>query len=46
MKVQWQVIDVRELAFGSGIPTGIDAMIPIERNWKQRTPMTPIYEAI
>ena len=23
-------IDVRELAFGSGIPTGINAMIPIE----------------
>lgn len=39
-------IDVRELAFGSGIPAGIDAMIPIERNWKQRTSKTPIYEAI
>jgi 5-methylcytosine-specific restriction enzyme subunit McrC len=39
-------VDVRELAFGSGIPTGVDAMIPIERNWKQRTSMTPIYEAI
>jgi 5-methylcytosine-specific restriction enzyme subunit McrC len=39
-------VDVRELAFGSGIPAGIDAMIPIERNWKQRTSKTPIYEAI
>ncbi|SNT73388.1 McrC family protein [Paracoccus seriniphilus] len=25
-------VDVRELAFGSGIPTSIDAIIPIERN--------------
>jgi 5-methylcytosine-specific restriction enzyme subunit McrC len=39
-------VDVRELAFGSGILAGIDAMIPIERNWKQRTSTTPIYEAI
>ena len=39
-------VDVRELAFGSGIPAGIDAMIPVERNWKQRTSTTPIYEAI
>ena len=29
-------IDIRELAFGSGIPAGIDAMIPIEAHWKQR----------
>ncbi|SET87850.1 McrC family protein [Oceanicella actignis] len=39
-------VDVRELAFGSGIPAGIDAMIPVERNWKQRTSTTPIFEAI
>ena len=39
-------VDVRELALGSGIPTGIDAMIPIERNWKQRTSATPVYEGI
>lgn len=39
-------IDVRELAFGSGIPDGIDAMIPIERHWKQRSSQAPIYEAI
>lgn len=39
-------VDVRELAFGSGIPAGIDAMIPIERNWKRRSSQTPIYEAI
>ncbi|MCI5076814.1 MAG: McrC family protein [Oricola sp.] len=39
-------VDVRELAFGSGIPAGIDAMIPIEWNWKQRTSTTTICEAI
>lgn len=39
-------VDVRELAFGNGIPAGVDAMIPIERNWKQRTSTTPIFEAI
>lgn len=39
-------VDVRELAFGTGIPVGIDAMIPSERNWKQRSSQTPIYEAI
>lgn len=38
-------VDVRELAFGSGIPTGIDGMIPIERHWKQRSSQTPIYAA-
>ena len=37
-------IDVRELAFGSGIPSGIDAVIPIERHWKQRSSQAPIYE--
>ena len=37
-------VDVRELAFGTGIPVGIDAMIPSERNWKQRSSQTPIYE--
>lgn len=40
------VVDVRELAFGSGIPAGIDGMIPIERHWKQRSSQTPVYEAI
>ena len=39
-------IDIRELAFGSGIPAGIDAMIPIEAHWKQRSSQAPIYEAI
>ncbi|WP_101341900.1 McrC family protein [Cereibacter azotoformans] len=39
-------IDVRELAFGSGIPAGIDAMIPIEPHWKQRSSQAPTYEAI
>jgi len=39
-------IDVRELAFGNGIPAGIDGMIPMERHWKQRSSQPPIYEAI
>jgi 5-methylcytosine-specific restriction enzyme subunit McrC len=39
-------IDVRELAFSSGIPAGIEAMIPIERHWKQRSSQAPIYEAV
>src|SRR6056297_2461027 len=39
-------INVRELAFGSEIPVGIDAMIPIEPRWKQRSFLAPIYEAI
>jgi len=39
-------VDVRELATGSGIPAGIDAMIPIEPHWKQRSSQAPIYEAI
>lgn len=39
-------VDVRELAFGSGIPAGIDAMIPSEQNWKLRSPEIPAYAAI
>lgn len=39
-------VDVRELAFGSGIPAGIDAVIPIERHWKQRSSQAPIHAAI
>lgn len=39
-------IDVRELAFGSGIPAGIGAIIPIELHWKQRSSQAPIYEGI
>lgn len=39
-------IDVRELAFGSGIPAGIGAIIPIEPHWKQRSSQAPIYEGI
>lgn len=39
-------IDVRELAFGSGFPAGIDAMIPIEPHWTQRSSQAPIYEAV
>lgn len=29
-----------------GIPAGIDAMIPIEPHWKQRSSQAPIYEAV
>jgi 5-methylcytosine-specific restriction enzyme subunit McrC len=39
-------VDVRERAFGSGIPVGIDGMIPMERHWKQRSSQAPIYAAI
>lgn len=39
-------IDVRELAFGSGIPAGIDAIIPIEPHWKQRSSQAPLHEAV
>ncbi|UIJ72369.1 McrC family protein [Aurantimonas sp. HBX-1] len=38
-------VDVRELAFGSGIPAGINGMIPIERHWKQRISQAQNYEA-
>ena len=38
-------IDVRELAFGSGIPAGIDGIIPIERHWEQGSSLAPLYEA-
>ena len=38
--------DVRELAFGSGAPAGLEGMILIERHWKQRSSQTPVYEAI
>ncbi len=39
-------VDVRELAFGRGIPAGIDGMIPMERHWKQPSSLAPVYEAI
>jgi 5-methylcytosine-specific restriction enzyme subunit McrC len=39
-------VDVRELAFGSGIPAGIDGMIPIEPHWKQRASQTAIHAPI
>jgi len=39
-------VDVRELSTGSGIPAGIEAMIPIERHWKQRSSLAPIHAAI
>lgn len=39
-------VDVRELAFGSGIPAGIDGIIRLDRYWKQSSSLVPIYEAI
>lgn len=39
-------VDVRELAFGNGIPTGIDGMMPVRRHWKQRSSQEPIYEEV
>jgi len=39
-------VDVRELAFGGGIPVGIDGMIPIERHWRHHSSQAPFYEAI
>ena len=39
-------VDVRELAFGSGIPAGMDGIIPINRDWGQRSSQAPVYEAI
>ena len=39
-------VDVRELAFGSGIPAGIDGIIRFDRYWKQSSSLVPIYEAI
>lgn len=37
-------VDIRELAAASGIPTGIDGMIPTERDFKHRSSRAPIYE--
>jgi len=39
-------VDVLEHAFGTGIPVGIDAMIPIEPHWKHRSSQALIYEAL
>ena len=39
-------VDVRELAFGSGIPAGIDDIISMERHLKQRSSQVAIYEAV
>ena len=39
-------VDVRELAFGSGLPAGLAKMIPIERHWKQTPSPAEIYEAV
>ncbi len=34
-------VDVRELAFGSGIPAGMDGIIPINRDWRKRSSQAP-----
>lgn len=39
-------VDVHELAFGSGVPSGLESMIPYERPWKQRSSADPIFAAI
>lgn len=39
-------VDVRKLAFGSGVPAVIDGMIPIDQHRKQRSSQAPIYEAV
>ena len=39
-------VDLRELALGSGVRTGIGTMIPIERHWNRRSSQTPVYETI
>jgi 5-methylcytosine-specific restriction enzyme subunit McrC len=36
-------IDVRDLAFGSGVPEGFDAIIPYLRGRKQTFPPLPIF---
>jgi 5-methylcytosine-specific restriction enzyme subunit McrC len=38
-------VDVRELAFGNGVPTGMDGIIPTNRHWEQRSSQAPVYEA-
>lgn len=45
-KLEVVAVDVRELAFGNGIPPGIDGMLPTERHWEQRSSQAPIYEAV
>ncbi len=45
-KLEVVAVDVRELASGRGISAGIDVMIPIDRHWKQRSSLAPIYEAV
>ncbi len=45
-KLEVIVVDVRELTSGSGMPAGVDGMIPIEHHWKQRSSQTAIHAAI
>jgi len=42
-KLDIDAVYVRDLAFGGGLPAGIDGLIPIERHWKQRSSQAPIY---
>lgn len=39
-------VDVRELAFDSGIPAGLAGMIPNDQQWKQTPSPAAIYEAV
>lgn len=39
-------VDVRELAFGSGVPAGMDGMIPLAGHRKQDASRLLIYEAV
>jgi 5-methylcytosine-specific restriction enzyme subunit McrC len=39
-------VDVRELAFGSGLPAGIEGVIQNDRHWSHRSSPTPIHAAI
>lgn len=45
-KLEVVAVDVRDLAFGNGIPDGINGMFPIEQHWKQRSSQVRIYDAI
>lgn len=39
-------VDIRELAFGSGIPASIEGVIPSDWYWTQRSSLARVYEVI
>lgn len=45
-KLEVIAVDVRDLAFGNGMPAGIDGMIPIEPHWKQSSSQTAVHATI